>query len=92
MPIVRTLECLKVFLAQLMDKYNKNEIALHTLEYEISLNFGFSKYHQENIKGAMLKYGLLKPTDTGSFEIQILKSKEDLKKEAEAELKNLGFE
>lgn len=92
MPIIRTLESLKSFLTQLMDKYNKNEIALHTLEYEISLNFGFSKYHQDNIKGAMLKYGLIKPTDTGTFEIQILKSKEDLKKDAEAELKTLGIE
>ncbi len=92
MPIIRTLESLKEFLATLMDKYKSDEIGLHRLEYEISVNFGYSKYHQDSIKGALLKYELLKPTDSGSFKIQILKSKEDFEKEAKDELKNLGIE
>ena len=91
MPVVRTLESLKQFLAGLMDKYNSNEIGLYTLEYEISLNFGYSKYHQENTKNALLKYGLIKQTSTGTFMIQVLKSKEDLAKEATEELKKFGM-
>lgn len=92
MPIVRKLEDLKMFCAKLMDKHNTATIGLHTLEYEISIEFGFSKYIQDNVKHALIKFGLLKVTGSGQFEIMILKSKKDLEKEAEDELKTLGIE
>lgn len=65
------------------------EIGLHKLRYEISKEFGYSKFIHDTTFKALMEYGFIEDNGRGGFDIKLLKSQQEAKKEAEKEADEL---
>jgi hypothetical protein len=91
MPIVRKIADLENFCNKLLEKRNwDRNIGLHTLKYEIGMEFGYSEYIQKSTMKALIEFQFIKRDGMADrFKIIYNMPKKDKNKEAEEEVDKL---